>query len=115
VAYWGYPNGTLPAGGELVGTFPAKDPPEHQIVHLELSAAHKPFMVALKRLPVPCIFNSRLPSSLIDHVDIFTSKLVLRGFIVHLDTERAHGDLQGRVASTPIHHEERHLTHGSTG
>jgi hypothetical protein len=88
-------------GGELVGTFPAKGPSEHHIFQLELSAAHKLFVVALKCLPVPCIFNSRLPSSLINQVDIFTPKLVLRGFIVHLDMERAHGDLRGEDGLSP--------------
>jgi hypothetical protein len=97
----GYPEGALPAGGELVGALSAKDPSEHQIVHLELPIAHEPFMVALKCLLVPCIFSSRLLSLLIDQVDIFTLELVLCGFVVYLDTERAHGDLRGRTASAP--------------
>jgi hypothetical protein len=65
-AYSGYPEGTFPAGGKLVHTLPVKDPPEHQIVHLELPAAHEPLMIALERFLVACIFNSRLPPSLVD-------------------------------------------------
>jgi hypothetical protein len=65
-AYPGYPEGTFPARGKLVHSLSGKDPPEHQIVHLELSATHKPLMIALERLPVACIFNSRLSPSLID-------------------------------------------------
>jgi hypothetical protein len=105
---------TLLVRGEFVGTFPAKDPSEHQIIHLELSVAHEPFMVMPKRLPVPSIFNSILPSSLIDQVDIFTMGLVLRSFVVCLDTERAHGDLRGEDNLSLVHHEERCLTRGST-
>jgi hypothetical protein len=41
-----------------------------------------------KRLMVLCILDSCLPSSLIDEVDIITSELVLRGFVVCLDRER---------------------------
>jgi hypothetical protein len=100
----------LPAWGELVGTFLAKDPLEHQIVHLELPAAHESFVVAPKRLLIPCIFNSRLPSSLINQVNIFTLELVLHGFIVRLDMERAHGDLRGEDGLSPVHYEERRLT-----
>jgi hypothetical protein len=65
-AYSGYPKGTFPAGGKLVHALPVKDPPEHQIVHLELPATHEPLMIALECLPVACIFNSRLPPSLVD-------------------------------------------------
>jgi hypothetical protein len=111
----GYPKRALLAWGELVGTFSAKDPPELQIVHLELLATQEPFVVAPKRLLVPCSFNSRLPSSLIYQVDIFMSELVLCGFVVRLDTERAHGDLWGEDGLSPVHHEGRRLTCGSTG
>jgi hypothetical protein len=111
----GYPERSLPAWGEFVGTFPAKDPPKHHIVHLELSTAHEPFVVAPKRLLVPYMFNSKLPSSLIDQVNIFTPELVLRGFVVHLDTKRAHGELQGEDGLSSVHHEERRLTRGSIG
>jgi hypothetical protein len=61
-------------------------------------------MIAPERLAVPCIFNSRLSSSLVDEVDIFMLELVLRGFIVCLDTEGDNGDLRGggaRTASAP--------------
>jgi hypothetical protein len=66
LAYLGYPEGTFPAGGKLVHALPVKHPPEHQIIHFELSASHEPLMVTLERLLVACIFNNRLPSSLID-------------------------------------------------
>jgi hypothetical protein len=102
-------------GGELVGALSAKDLPEHQTIHLELPAMHEPFVVAPKRLLVLCIFNSRLSSSLIDQVDIFTPELLLHSFIIYLDTERAHGDLRGEDCLGPVHHEERHLSRGSTG
>jgi hypothetical protein len=66
LAYLGYPEGTFPVGGKLVHALPVKGPPKHQIIHLELSAMHEPLIVALERLPVACIFNSRLPPSLIN-------------------------------------------------
>jgi hypothetical protein len=84
-AYLGHAEGALPARGELVSSFSSENPPEHQIVQLELSAAHEPLLVAFECLAVPCIFNSRLPSSFIDEVDILTPELVLRGFVVCLD------------------------------
>jgi hypothetical protein len=76
---------------------------------------HKLLMIASENLVVPCIFNSRLSSSLINEVDIFTPKLVLRGFIVRLDTEGAHGDLRGEDGFSPIHQEERRLCSSLTG
>jgi hypothetical protein len=82
---------------------------------LELSAPHEPLMVAREHLPVSCIFNNRLPSLLIDQVDIITPELVLRGFIVCHDMQRAHSDLQGEDNFSPIHHEERRLARGSIG
>jgi hypothetical protein len=86
VTYLGHTEGALPAGGELVSSFSSEHPPKHQIVHLELSAAHKLLLVEFECLAVPCIFNSRLPSSFIDEVNILASKLVLRSFVVCLDT-----------------------------
>jgi hypothetical protein len=65
-AYSGYPEGSFPAGGKLVHALSVKDPPEHQIIHLELPATHEPLTIALERLPLACIFNSRLPPSLVD-------------------------------------------------
>jgi hypothetical protein len=65
-AYLGYSKGTFLAEGRLVHALPVKGPPKHQIIHLELSTTNEPLMVALERLPVACIFNSRLPPSLID-------------------------------------------------
>jgi hypothetical protein len=61
---------------------------------------HEPLLIASERLVIPYIFNSRLSSSLVDKVDIFASELVLHGFIVNLDTEGAHSDFRGRMAST---------------
>jgi hypothetical protein len=110
----GYPEGTFPAGGKLVHALPVKHPPENQIIHLELSASHEPLVVTPERLPIMCIFKSRLSSSLIDQVDILTPELVLRGFIVCLDMQRAHGDLRGEDNLSHIHHEERRLTRDST-
>jgi hypothetical protein len=84
-AYLGHAEGALPAEGELVSSFSSEHPTEHQIVHLELSAAYEPLLVVFECMAVPCIYNSRLPSSFIDEVDILTSELVLRGFVVCLD------------------------------
>jgi hypothetical protein len=53
-------------GGKLIHALPVKHPLEDQIIHLELSASHEPLVVALECLPVACIFNSRLPSLLVD-------------------------------------------------
>jgi hypothetical protein len=113
-AYLGYPEGTFPVGRKLIHAILVKHPPEDQIIHLELSALHEPLVIAPERLLVACIFNSRLPSSLIDQVDILTPELVLRGFVVCLDTQRAHGDFWGKDGLGPIHHEERRLSLGST-
>jgi hypothetical protein len=85
-AHMGYPEGTFPARGKLVHALLVKHPPEDQIIHLELSASHEPLVVTLERLSVACIFNSRLLPSLVDQVDILTSELVLRGFVICLDT-----------------------------
>jgi hypothetical protein len=82
----GHSEGALPVGGELVSTLSSEHPLEHQILHLELSATHEPLLVAFECLAVPCIFYSRLPSSLIDEVDIFTPELVPHGFVICLDT-----------------------------
>jgi hypothetical protein len=58
VADLSYTEGGLPAEGELVGTLSGKHVPEHQIVHLELSAMHKLLMIVLERLVVPCVLDS---------------------------------------------------------
>jgi hypothetical protein len=84
-AHLGYPVGTFPVGGKFVHALPVNHTPEDQIIHLELSASHEPLVVAPERLSVACIFNSNLPSSLVDQVDILTPELVLRGFVVCLD------------------------------
>jgi hypothetical protein len=68
---------------------------EHQIVHLELPAMHEPLMIAPECLMVLCILDSCLPSSFVDKVDVIISELVLRGFIICLDVEVAHGELRG--------------------
>jgi hypothetical protein len=111
----GYLEGTFPVGRKLIHALSVKHPPEDQIIHLELSASHRPLMVTPERLPIACIFNSRLPSLLVDKVDILTLELVLRDFVVCLDTQRAHGDFWGKGSLSPIHHEERRLSRGSTG
>jgi hypothetical protein len=82
----GHSEGALLAGGELVSTLSSEHPPDNQIFHLELSVTHKTLLVVFECLTVPCIFDSRLSSSLIDEVDIFTLELVLRGFVICLDT-----------------------------
>jgi hypothetical protein len=46
-AYLGYPEGAFPAGEKLIYALPDKDPPKHQIIHLELSAMHKPLTRAV--------------------------------------------------------------------
>jgi hypothetical protein len=76
---------------------------------------HEPLLVAFECLVISCIFYSRLPSSLINEVDIFTLELILRGFIVCLDTQGAHGDFLGEDGLSPVHHEERRLSSGSVG
>jgi hypothetical protein len=86
VADLGHSEGVLLAGGELVSTLLCEHPPEHQIIHLELSAMHEPLAIALEFLEVSCVLNSILPSSLVDEIDIFTPELILCGFIVCLDT-----------------------------
>jgi hypothetical protein len=115
LAHLGYLVGTFSAGGKFVHALPAKHPPEDQIIHLELLTSHEPLVVALERLPVACIFNNSLPSSLVNQVDILTPELVLRGFVVYLYTQRAHGEFRGKDDLDPIHHEERRLSRGSTG
>jgi hypothetical protein len=97
----GYPVGTFPAGGKFIHALLAKHPPEDQIIHLELPASHEPLVVAPERLLVACIFNSSLPSLLVDQVNILTPELVLRGFIVCLYTQRAHGDFWGKDGLGP--------------
>jgi hypothetical protein len=107
--------GTLPAGGEFVGTLPSEHPPYYQIIHLELSATHELLLVVLERLAVLCIFNRRLPSSLIDKVDIFAPELVLRDFIICSDMEGTHGDFRGEDNLGLIHQKERCFSSGPTG
>jgi hypothetical protein len=82
----GHSEGALPARAKLVSALSCEHPPEHQIIHLELSATHEPLSIALECLAVPCILNSRFSSLLIDEVNIFTSELVLHVFIICLDT-----------------------------
>jgi hypothetical protein len=82
----GHSEGALPVGGELVSTLSSEHPSEHQITHLELSATHEPLLVAFECLAVPYIFDSRLSSSLIDEANIFIPELVLRDFVVCLNT-----------------------------
>jgi hypothetical protein len=114
-AHLGYPEGTFPTGGKFVHALPVKHPPKDQIIHLELPTSYEPLVVVLERLPIVCIFNSRLPYSLVDHVNILTPELVKHGFVICLDTQRAHGDFRGKDGLGPIHHEESRLSRGSTG
>jgi hypothetical protein len=84
-------------------------------VHLELLVTQESLMKSSKCLAVPCIFNSILPSCFVDKVDIFTPKLVLRVFVVCLDTEEAHGDFRGEDGLNPVHQKERCFCGGLTG
>jgi hypothetical protein len=111
----GHSKGALLAGGELVSTLSSELPPDHQIFYLDLSTTHKPRLVAFECLVVPCIFDSRLASSLIDEVDIFTPELVQRGFVVCLDTYGAHGDFWREDGLSPVYHEETRFPSGPTG
>jgi hypothetical protein len=65
-AHLGYPEGTFSTGGKIVHALPVKHPPKDQIIHLELSALHELLVVVPERMSAACIFNSKLPSSLID-------------------------------------------------
>jgi hypothetical protein len=62
---------------------------------------HKPLVVALERLTVTCISESCLPSSFIDLVDIITPDLVLRGFVLCLNTGEATVISRGIIALAP--------------
>jgi hypothetical protein len=86
---------------------------EHQIIYLELPTMHKLLVIASECPTVPCILESCLPSSLIDEVDIFTSELVLRDFIVCLDIGGDHGDFYGDNSLDPIHQEDVRLAHSA--
>jgi hypothetical protein len=105
---------TLPAREELVCAFTGKYALEHQIIHLELPTMHKLLVIVPECLMVPCILESFLPSLLIDEVDIITPELVLRGFVVCVDTMGDHGDFRGDNSLGPIHQEERRLPRGLT-
>jgi hypothetical protein len=105
---------TLPAGGELVCAFTGKYAPEYLIVHLELPTIHEPLVIVLERLMVPCILESCLPSSFIDKVNIITPELVLRSFIVCLNTRGGYSDFWGGGDNSfiPIHQKERCISRG---
>jgi hypothetical protein len=105
---------TLPAGVELICAFTGEYTPEHQIIHLELSTMHEPLLIMPERLMVLCILESCLPSSLINEVNINTPELVLRGFIVCLDTRGEYGDLRGDNSLSPVHQEVWCLPCGPT-
>jgi hypothetical protein len=62
---------------------------------------HKPLVVALECLMVPCILDSFLPFSLVDKVDIITLELVFRGSVVCLNLGGDHGDFWGITALAP--------------
>jgi hypothetical protein len=114
VADLGHLEGGLPARGEPISAFSWEHLSEHQIIHLELPTTHEPLSIVLEYLAVPCILNSILTSSLIDQVNILALELVLRSFVVYLDTERAHANLWWEDGLRPVHHEERCLACGST-
>jgi hypothetical protein len=115
VADLDHPEGSLIAGGELVGTVLSEHPLEQKFIHLELSATHEPLLIASERLVVPCIFNRRLSSSFVAKVNIFAPKLVLCGFVVCLDMEGAHGDLREEDGLNHVHQKERSFFGGPTG
>jgi hypothetical protein len=75
---------------------------------------HKPVVIALEHLMVPCISKSCLPLLFVDEVDIITPELILHDFIVCLDTRGDHGDFWGDNNHGPIHQEERCRPHGPT-
>jgi hypothetical protein len=85
---------------------------EQQIIHPELPAMHKLLMIALKRLVIPCILESCLPSSFINKVDIITPELVLHDFVIFLNMGKGNGNFWGDNSFSPIHQEERHLPRG---
>jgi hypothetical protein len=95
-----HPEWTLPVGGGLIFTFMGEYAPEHQIIHLELPTMHELLVIVLERLVVPCISESCLLSSRIDEVDIVTPELILRGFVVCLDTGETMVISGGITAST---------------
>jgi hypothetical protein len=107
-----HPERTLPARGELVFTLTGKYAPEHKIIHLELCTMHKPLVIARELLIVPCILESCLSSLFIDELDIFTLELVLRDFIICLNTGGDHDDFLGDNSFGPIHQKERRLSRG---
>jgi hypothetical protein len=109
-----HPKRTLLARGEFVQAFLGKYASEHQIIHLELPTMRKPLVIAPEHLAVSCISESCLPSCFIDKVNIIAPELVLRGFVVCLNTGRDHGDLWGDNSFNPIHQEERRLPRGPT-
>jgi hypothetical protein len=90
-----HPKRILPVEGELVCTFTGKFALEHKIVHLELPTMHKPLVIMLECLVVPCILKSYLPSLFVNKVNIIMPELVLHGFVVWLNTGGDHGDFWG--------------------
>jgi hypothetical protein len=110
-----YTEGTLPAGEEFICAYTGEYTPEHEAAHLELPATHEPLVIAPEHLMVPCFLDSCLPSSLINEVDVITPELVLRGFVICLDTGGTHGDFWGKDSLSSVHQEERCLPRDSTG
>jgi hypothetical protein len=53
-------------------------------------------MIVPESLALQCILDSCLRSSLVNEVDVITPELVLRGFVICLDTKGTHGDIRGR-------------------
>jgi hypothetical protein len=52
-------------------------------------------MIAPESVALQCILDSCLRSLLVNEVDVITPELVLRGFVVCLDTKGTHGDIRG--------------------
>jgi hypothetical protein len=76
---------------------------------------HELLVIAPECLMLPCISDNCLLSSLTDKVDIIMPELVLRGFIVCLNTVGAQGDFRGDDDLSLVYQEERHLPCGPTG
>jgi hypothetical protein len=75
---------------------------------------HEPLVIVPERLTVPRILESCLSSSLVNKVNMITSELVLRGFVVCLDTGGDHGDFRRHNDLCPVHQEDRCLPRGPT-
>jgi hypothetical protein len=65
---------------------------------------HELLVVAPEWLMVSYVLDSCLPSSRVDEIDVSSLELVLRDFVVCLDTGGgAHGDLWGEDGPSLLH------------